>query len=89
MFRKPSLASVEEAKKSGHERPPATPMGTFQVPNATTDKLRAAAAVEAGKRLGVPSQSLVVSFQVGEISRGVEQRSLVVYAPAPDQKATP
>jgi hypothetical protein len=88
MFRKPSQADLAKAKGDGHERPPAHPLGHFQVPYTTVDKTRVAAREEAGRRLKVAPSRLIASFQPMGVVRGEEQHGVVVYAPALDDKGT-
>lgn len=79
--RKPPAEHVATAKGKGHAPPPATPLGTFQVPYDGVDQAKEAARKKAAEFLKVAPSKLTVSMSPDGDLQGVPQHKILVYAP--------
>lgn len=82
MRRMPPRAEVAAARAKGHALPPAKPLGTFQVPSDTVDRMKGAARSEAAKRLRVDPSKLIVNIgPAAEHTEAAPVHQILVYAP--------
>lgn len=82
MRRKPTAAALAAAKQAGAAAPPATPMGSFNLPFTTVDGSLADAKAAAAPKLKVDPRTLLVNIGPASESKGVTTYQISVLAPA-------